>query len=243
MDKRIVKSPLLSIAVSALLLTGAANATQQQFSGINKVTFNDTQYNNPFAGNGFLINFKDKLFAVTVKHALMVAKTPSLTSVYLQDELKEWRIHPNKNSNSYVTLGKLLNADKTEPIDDKILFKDWLVFEVKENNSNLAILELRDTPLKVGELLTAYGCTYATQETCSQDKYQGKFIQAEFNNLRVAPFKDVEIAGLSGSPVLDEHNKVVGIVSTVRESISGDGFDHTPASLNYLREILNKLSH
>ena len=62
MDKRIVKSPLLSIAVSALLLTGAANATQQQFSGINQVTFNDTQYNNPFAGNGFLINFKDKLF-------------------------------------------------------------------------------------------------------------------------------------------------------------------------------------
>ena len=242
MDKILVKSTLLSIAVSALLLTGVANATQQQqFSGINQVTFNDTQYNNAFAGNAFLISFKGKLFAVTVKHALMAAKTPSLTSVYLQDELKEWRIHPNKNSNSYVTLGKLLNADKTELIDEKILFKDWLVFEVKDNNSTLAILELRDTPLEVGELLTAYGCTYATQETCSQDKYQGKFIEAEENNLRVAPFEDTSISGLSGSPVLDEHNKVVGIVSTIRESKSGDGFDYTHASLNYLREVLNKL--
>ncbi|MFT6835440.1 MAG: hypothetical protein ACJA0H_001480 [Francisellaceae bacterium] len=110
---------------------------------------------------------------------MIVAKTPSLTSVYLQDELKEWRIHRNKNSNGYVTLGKLLNADKTELIDEKILFKDWLVFEVKNKNSNLAILELRDTPLEVGELLTAYGCTYETQETYSQDKYPGKFIEAE----------------------------------------------------------------
>jgi len=241
-DKIIIKPTLLSMAFSALLLTGTANATpQQQFSGINQVTFNNAQYNNEFAGNAFLINFKGKLFAVTVKHALMAAKTPSLTSVYLQDELKEWRIHPNKNSNSYVTLGKLLNADKTELIDEKILLKDWLLFEVKNNNSNLAILELRDTPLKVGELLTAYGCTYAAQTTCHQDKYQGRFIQVENHNLRVAPFKDTSISGLSGSPVLDEHHKVVGIVSTVRESLSGDGIDYTHASLNYLREILNKL--
>ncbi len=241
MDKIIVKSTLLSMAVSALLLTGTANATQQQFSGINQVTFNNAEYNNAFAGNAFLISFKGKLFALTVKHALMVAKTPSLTSVYLQDELKEWRIHPNKNSNSYVTLGKLLNADKTELIDEKILLKDWLVFEVKDNNSNLAILELRDTPLEVGELLTAYGCTYENQETCSQDKYPGKFIKAEKHYLRVAPSEDVSLPGLSGSPVLDEHNKLVGIFSTIRESKSVFGFDYTHASLNYLREILNKL--
>jgi len=175
--KAIFKSTLLAIAV---FLATKATATQEpQFSGINQVTFNNAEYNNAFAGNAFLISFKDKLFAVTVKHALMVAKTPSLTSVYLKDELKEWRIHPNKSNNRYVTLGKLLNADKTELIDEKILLKDWLIFEVKDNNSNLAILELRDTPLEVGELLTAYGCTYETQETCSQDKYPGKFIETE----------------------------------------------------------------
>jgi len=41
--------------------------------------------------------------------------------------------------------------------------------------------------------------------------------------------------------VLDEHNKLVGIVSTIKESKSGDGFDYAPATLNYLREVLNKL--
>lgn len=241
-EKIMLKSTLLSIAISTLLLIGKANAIQdQQYSGINQVTFNNSEFNNAFAGNAFLIRFKGKIFAVTVKHALMVAKTPSLTSIYLQDELKEWRIHPNKKINNYVTLGKLLNADKTELIDDKILMKDWLVFEVKDNKSNLAILELRDTPLEVGELLTAYGCTYATQKTCSQDSYQGKFIEAEKNNLRVAPFTKTIISGLSGSPVLDKHNKVVGIVSTIWEKKSGDGIDYAPASLNYLREVLNKL--
>ena len=241
-SKIIVTSTLLSIAVSALLLTGTANATQQQqFSGINQVTFNNEEYNNAFAGNAFLISFKGKLFAVTVKHALFIAKTPKLTSVYLQDELKEWRIHPNKNSNSYVILGNLLNADKTELIDEKVLFKDWLVFEVKNNNSNLAILELRDTPLEPGELLTAYGCTYANQKTCSLDEYQGNFIEAKGSNLKVTkPYSD-SINGLSGSPVLDKHNKVVGIVSQVLKSTSGEGFDLVPASLTYLREILNKL--
>jgi hypothetical protein len=241
-NKILLKSTLLSIAASALLLNGIVNATQkQQFSGINQVTFNDSQYNNAFAGNAFLISFKGKLFAVTVKHALFVAKTPKLTSVYLQDELKEWRIHPNKNSNSYVTVGKLLNADKTELIDEKILFKDWLVFEVKNNSSNLAVLELRDTPLESGELLTAYGCTYDKQETCSQDEYQGKFIEAEGSNLRVTmPYSD-SIIGLSGSPVLDKHSKVVGIVSQVLKSTSGEGFDLIPASLSYLRDILNRL--
>ncbi|WP_448550523.1 hypothetical protein [Thalassotalea fusca] len=70
------KSTLLSIAISTLLLTGKANAIQeQQFSGINQVKFNNAEYDNAFAGNAFLISFNEKLFAVTVKHALMVEKT------------------------------------------------------------------------------------------------------------------------------------------------------------------------
>lgn len=139
-------------------------------------------------------------------------------------------------------MGKLLNADKTEPIDDKLLYKDWLVFEVKNNHSNLAILELRDTPLEPGELLTAYGCTYENQKTCSQDEYQGKFIETEGSHIRVTkPYPDLTY-GLSGSPVLDKQNKVVGIVSTIFQSKSGKGLDFAPASSGYLKEVLNKLT-
>lgn len=221
--------------------TVAAPKSQQQFSGINQVTFNDSQYNNPFAGNGFLINYKNKLFAVTVKHALLEAKTPRLTSVYLQDELKEWRLHPNKNADQYVSFGKLINADKNEAVDMKILSKDWLLFEVKENRSNLTVLNLRETQLTEGEPVTAYGCSYANQTTCIQDTYNGTFISMEPNNLRIAmPSLDLsKLRGLSGSPVLDKNNKVVGIVSNVLKSQSGEGFDFAPASLSYLLKILS----
>lgn len=240
-------SIIRNLTVTVLLACVSNNAlaeseTQRQFSGINQVTFNNEEYNNPFAGNGFLISYQNKLFAVTVKHALLEAKTPTLTSVYLQDELKEWRIHPNKTADKYVRLGKLLNADKSEAIDMKILSKDWLLFEVKENHSELTVLNLRDKPLKVGEAVTAYGCSYANKLTCVQDTYNGNFLAKETNNLRISmPDLDLgKLRGLSGSPVLDEQNKVVGIVSNILKRESGEGFDFAPASLDYLRAILDK---
>ena len=236
-------SSLLSIALSTLLFTGTALACTPQYSGINQVTFNDSKYDNPFAGNGFLIKYNDRLFAVTVKHALFVAKTPNLNAVYIEDEVKEWRIHENNNKDNYVVLGKLLNANKNEPIDMHILANDWLVFEVEKNNSNFAVLELRDTPLEMGEPLTAYGCTYAAQETCSQDEYKGPFVGMEENNLRFAiqNLEGKRPRGLSGSPVLDKNNKLVGIISNAIKSKTGDGIDSAPATLTYLRNVLKEI--
>jgi hypothetical protein len=234
---------LLSVLYAITFTNYSYAKAEQQFSGINQVTFKDEKHNKAFVGNGFLITHKNKLFAVTVKHALLEAKTPTLTSVYLRDEMQEWRIHPNKNPQEFIILGRLLNANKNETIDMKVLSKDWLVFEVKENNSNLSVLRLRDSELEFGEILTAYGCSYANKETCSQDEYQGKFMSLEKNNLRVSmPDLDLsKLRGLSGSPVLDKNNRVVGIVSNILKSKSGEGFDFAPASLDYLREVLTKL--
>lgn len=236
---------LKSIALICLLSTNNITlASAKQFSGINHVSFKDSTYDNQFAGNGFLINYKDNLYAVTVKHTLFEAKTPNLTSVYLRDELKEWRIHPNQNKHQYITLGRLINADKNEPIDMKILSKDWLVFEVKDNVSNLIPLQLRETSIKVGESLTAYGCSYADKQTCTQNQYQGKFIGMEPDNLRIE-IGDLDLnqfRGLSGSPVLDNDGKLVGIVSNVLKKQSGEGFDFAPASLDYLRQVLDTVN-
>lgn len=241
---KITKYISLSVLSIVILLNHAYAETEQQFSGINQVTFKDAKHNKAFVGNGFLITHKNKLFAVTVKHALLEAKTPTLTSVYLRDEIKEWRIHPNKNTQEFIVLGRLLNANKNEAIDMRVLSKDWLVFEVKENKSNLAVLKLRESNIELGEELTAYGCSYANKEICSQDEYQGTFISVEENNLRIAmPELDLsKLRGLSGSPVLDRNNRVVGIVSNILKSNSGEGFDFAPASLHYLRDVLIKFS-
>ena len=215
-----------------------------QFSGINKITFNDNAYSKSFVGNGFLINYQDKVYAVTVKHTLLEARTPKMKHVDIEQHVKEWIIHPNKSPQLYIKLGKLLNANASETIDIKVLSNDWLVFEVLENKSKLKILSLRKAPLKAGETLTAFGCSYANKATCEQDIYQGSFIANEPNNLRVSmPDLDLsKLKGLSGSPVLDKNNQVVGIVSNIMKSTSGEGFDFAPANLNYLLAILQNIT-
>lgn len=216
---------------------------KEQFSGINQLSFFDPQYNKEFVGNGFLINYQNKTYAVTVKHALLEAKTPTLTHVDTKEHIKEWRIHPNQSSDKYVKLGRLINSNDQEKIDMAILQKDWLVFDVLENRSSLSVLTLRDTPLEKGEKVTAYGCSYANKSMCTQDIYQGTYLAKEAQNLRIAmPTLELnKLRGLSGSPVLDSQNRVVGIVSNVLKSKSGKGFDFAPASIDYLQQVLSTI--
>ncbi|WP_286232960.1 trypsin-like peptidase domain-containing protein [Thalassotalea sediminis] len=235
--KHIIITSLLSYS----LLISPTHATQ--YSGINKLTFHNAANNKHFVGNGFLLKHNNKLYAVTVKHTLLEAKTPEMKTVSIKNHIRDWRIHPNQSPDQYVKLGKLLNADGNEAINMKILEKDWLVFEVIENKSPLAILTLRSTPVPAGETLTAYGCSYVNQETCQQDIYTGTFLSAEPNNLRIAMpnLTFNKLSGLSGSPVLDNQGQVVGIVSNIMKSSTGEGFDFAPANLKYLKTILADL--
>lgn len=236
----ILNKTLLTFVLGYALATPLVKATQ--FSGINRISFHNTNYDKSFVGNAFLINHKNKLYAVTVKHVFMEAKSPDMNNISIDGHVKEWRIHPNKQPSKYVVLGRLLNADKNEAIDIKVLQKDWLVFEVKENHSKLAILTLRETALTQGEKLVAYGCSYSNQASCQQDVYKGSFLAYEPHNIRVlmSHLDLSKLRGLSGSPVLDKDNKVVGIVSNVMKSKSGEGFDFAPANLNYLHTVLSR---
>ncbi|WP_185964435.1 trypsin-like peptidase domain-containing protein [Aliikangiella marina] len=210
------------------------------FSGVNRIEFNDPQYNKAFVGNGFLIEFENKTYAVTVKHTLLEAKTPKLTHIDFSHLISAWYIHPLREPQRFVKLGRLINRDPKEPIDMKILQKDWLVFEVEENNSDLSILKLRTSQIQPGETLTAYGCSYAKQRECYLDDYQFNFIENDQHNLRLTmgDRKMGALRGLSGSPVLDKDNQVVGIVSNILKKKSAEGFDFAPANLNYLLSVL-----
>ena len=160
LTKRMEIAEKLKIAVLIFLfstsLTYASAAESKrniQYSGVNHLDFKKQQYDRNFVGNGFLIRANGKLYGVTVKHALLEAKTPTMTRVYIDDHIKQWTIHPNKEASQFVKLGKLLNADKNEPIDMGVLSKDWLVFEVAENNSKLVPIELRTRPIGKGEVV------------------------------------------------------------------------------------------
>lgn len=235
--------PIILLLLVCIEKTSAFEVTQ--YSGINRIEFNNNQYDKEFVGNGFLLNHKGKTYALTVKHTLLEAKTPKMQFIDIKDHVKSWQIHPNKKPQHSVQLGKLLNSDANEPIDMKILEKDWLVFEVISNNSNLVPLTLRESDIQKGEQLTAYGCSYANKMTCSQDQYVGHFVSSESNNLRISlPNLELnKLRGLSGSPVLDSKGRLVGIVSNILRSKDGDGFDFAPANLNYLTSILNQVKN
>ena len=215
-----------------------------QYSGVNHVRYTNGEPEKGFVGNGFLIKHKNKTYAVTVKHALLEAKTDAMDSVSIRGHIDDWRIHPNRSPQQFVQLGKLLNESKEEPLDMQILSRDWLIFEVKENQSNLQILSLRDTPLVQGEQLTAFGCSYSEQTNCTQSQYRGTYVKSNATNLRIAmPGLSMgKLRGLSGSPVLDEDNRLVGIVSNVVRKEDGEGFDFAPANLNYLKSELARLN-
>jgi len=215
----------------------------EYYSGVNQLKFFNEKYDKSFVGNGFLIRHKDKLYAVTVKHALLEAKTPSMTAVTISKQIKQWRIHPNNKPEQYIELGRLINQDVNEKIDMKVLTKDWLVFEVKENKSPLKVLSLRESPVQQGETLTAIGCSYQKKSICTQDKLVGSFIAYDTYNLRIKlpSFELSSLRGFSGSPVVDKDNNVVGMVSNVLRSKSGPGFDFAPVSLDYLLTILNSV--
>lgn len=215
-----------------------------QFSGINHIKYKNGSDDKTFVGNGFLIEYKTKIYAVTVKHVLLEAKTENMNSVSINEHISEWRIHPNNSPSQYIKLGRLMNEAKLEPLDMKILSKDWLIFEVEENHSNLRVLKLRNSTLQKGEILTAFGCSYSVKEACIQDTHQGTFLASTKTNLRIE-IPDLNIGnlrGLSGSPVLDSNKQLVGIVSNIIPSESGEGFDFAPANLDYLMTELEKLA-
>lgn len=231
----------LFVALSISTLSSKANANVGQLSGVNDVRFQQSQYNNTFAGNGFLIEYMGEHFAVTVKHVLFEAKTPKMASVSLADEVASWSIHPLAQPDNAVQLGQLLNDNPNEPLDMQVLNSDWLVFKIKNNSSTLRPLTIRHEPLQAGETLTAYGCSYSDKETCTQNAYKGQFKSYEANNLRIdiGKVSMAELRGLSGSPVIDQNGQLVGIVSNVLPDKENDGFDFAPARIDYLLEVLN----
>lgn len=246
-----MKNRLATLLTLTFMLGGvstASLATNQpvtvQYSGINNIRFHDPEFDNAFAGNGFLLRYQGEIYGATVKHVLFEAKTPQMKTVALSPWLKEWRIHPSQSPDEYVVFGELLNANNEEAIGMNIMQKDWLIFRVKENHSSLTPIEVRDTPLVEGERVTAFGCSYARKEACQQDSVQGIFVRKEGNNLRVSmpELKISALRGLSGSPVLDQAKKLVGIVSNVLPSESSEGLDFAPANLDYLFTVLKSVT-
>jgi hypothetical protein len=203
----------------------------------NYVEFRDTKFNNALAGCAFLLESENEIFAVTCKHALWVAKSDTMKHIHFEGTLKEWRMRRKDDSMKYVIVDKLLNEDTEELIGEDVIHKDYLVFTIKENNSDVKPVKIRETKIKRGEDLYLVGWSFK-DKTGTQKIYRGKFYKSIQDHILIEMKDNNDLAGLSGSPVLDKEGLLVGIVSNFTFDEETKLWYNSPCSTEYLKEVI-----
>lgn len=211
---------LLLVLASISNCASPVNLSQTPIGLINNVAYNNAEYSNSNASNGFLVRHKKQTYAVTAKHILLIAKTPNMQVVDFEGELKEWQMHPKEDSSKVVILDQLLNPNRTDSLSWEFLdtnwdtYNDWLVFSIKENNSDHTPLKFREEPLIKGEKLFVVGWSYS-DKSGAQRVYEYEFNKTDGDYHEIVQIKGPEsLGGLSGSPVVDENARLVGLVSS-----------------------------
>jgi len=212
-------SVLLVLGSTIVQAKDSKNKSYQKiYAAANHVVFTKNDSTIPFLGSGFLVKYESKIYGVTAKHVLLEAMNKGLTRVDVSAEIKEWSFKPFNQSGGKVLLGDLLNTNSTEKLTIDVLKDDWLVFEVLKDESNLTPLTISEAPnLKKGDLVRFFGCTYANQNTCQQNSYSGVYEGTLDSNLLIKIDREKlgSLRGMSGSPVVNSKNEVIGIVSNM----------------------------
>ncbi|MBD8084254.1 trypsin-like serine protease [Chryseobacterium caseinilyticum] len=233
------------LAIVIFSLYSCQNATSKkvfkEISLVNKIDFNDDKLNQPRFACGFLMQYNNETFAVTAKHLLQIIKPKEMKTLAFENHIKSWSFYVLDKKDKTVTTNSLLNKNESENLNDKSSYSnDWLVFSVKQNNSDVEVLEIRDKPLLVGEKLYVVGWT-RTMEDGPQRVYEFEYYKTINNRMLL---KDVVVpekfGGLSGAPVVDEYGKLVGIVSGGTEDPDTKKKYFSPCTLDNLLSFLDQ---
>ena len=205
---------------------------------ISNVKFKDAKFNNSHSGSGFLLEYKNKIYAVTAKHVLFFAKTDSMKNISFNGQLKSWSFTSKINPKTSIGLGKLINENPNEKLEMPSK-GDWLIFKTKDNLSKkAAIYSLREIPLKLNEAVSFLGYPYKSSKPI---KIRGKFIgYTKEGNLQLDVPKGI-YNGCSGGPVLDKYGKIVGIISMGYYNEKDQKMIFEPAATNYFKKIIETL--
>lgn len=181
---------------------------------INSISFHDAQFDNKNAGNGFVITYAGKDYAITAKHVLMIAKTDQMEFVDLEGHLKQWTMYQKNSPSKYLATKKLLNSNKTEKLEWESLSDDWLVFSIEDNKTGFTPLKFRETAINEEESLYVIGWAYQDKEG-PQRVYEFSFVASEDNSHTLEQITGPKsLAGLSGSPIVDKEGLLIGLVAS-----------------------------
>ena len=203
----------------------------------NHVEFTDSMFNNPLAGCSFLLDTGNEILAVTCKHALWVAKSDTMKYIHFENTLKEWRMQRKDDSTKYIITNKLLNENKEEIIGEQNVDKDYLVFSIKENHTDVTPVKLRKTKLTQDEDLYLVGWSFA-DKTGPQKIYKAKYVKSIESHILIEHTDNSNLAGMSGGAVLDKDSLLVGIVSNYTFDNATQKWYGSPCSAEYLLEVL-----
>jgi len=204
---------------------------------INKIQFIDHTYAPDYPGCSFLIDIGDEILAVTCKHSLWTGKNDKMNNISLNSQVKEWRMQLKNDSTQYIIVDKLINENTSEPISEWNTDKDYLIFTIKENHSNIQPLQLNNKPLEKNEKLYTIGWSFRDKDV-PQQLYISNFVKYHENAILVQDSVRQNLAGASGSPVINSKGKLSGIVSTWKFDNATKNWFPAPCSIDYLIEIL-----
>lgn len=202
----------------------------------NSIKFADTTFKD-LPGNGFLISIGNETYAITCKHTLWVNRTNNSKINEIYSQVKEWKMYVLQDTSQYLILGNLINLDINEYLSERNTDYDYLVFEVKENHSNIKPIRISVLHANKGDTINAIGWTYMYKKSAPKvysmivDKYYGSSIYAS----SIVPQNE---AGLSGSPVINKNNELIGIVSSAKFDFSNGNWYSAPCSSDYLWKVL-----
>ncbi len=200
---------------------------------VNTVEFTDTAFRN--IANAFLVDTGFDTLAVTCKHLFMVFREQTNNVIHPGDHFRKWEIYPKGEPGRSILLGALINQNRNEATGEfnTLKSRDWIVFRSGDGYSGFYPLKIRKKPLSKGEIVYAVGWAYR-QKTIDPSVIKMQVFRNEGYYFYTQTLtRNVDPAGRSGSPVIDENGYLVGIVSGAEGNLGVSG------AVAYLMEIFD----
>ena len=206
------------------------------FALTNTISFTDTTFTE--IANSFLVNTGIDTLGVSCKHLFMVFENQlGLKTIDLGENFKYWSLYPKNKPDQVVSIKKLINKNTDEHIGqfNTLKVRDWIIFEIDDNDSSIYPLKIRYSPIKKNEVLYAVGwgnkqidnSKPAIQKLQCLDNLGDYYYM-----INLSP--NIPPNGRSGSPVIDKNGYLVGIISGAEGKLGVIG------SVNYLLKAFNK---